>query len=54
MSQQKKNQKLFHLVLEYKGGHIKPVTVRASDEEVAKRRALKRNPEAVKATCVSM
>lgn len=54
MSQQKNNQKLYHLVLSYKSGHIKPVTVRASSEEVAKRRALKRNPEAVSAECVTM
>ena len=54
MSQQKKDQKLYHLVLSYKSGHIKPVTVRASSEEVAIRRALKRNPEAVSAECVTM
>ena len=54
MSKQKSDQKLYHLVLSYKSGHVKPVTVRASSEEVAIRRALKRNPEAVSAECVTM
>jgi hypothetical protein len=48
MSQQKKQQQLFTLILEYPSGYTKSVQVRATTEQVAKHRALKRNPEAVK------
>jgi len=47
LARQKKVQKLYTITLEYASGLFRTVQVRASDREVAEKRALKRNPSAI-------
>lgn len=43
----KKSTKLFNIVLVYANGMTRTVPVRATTREIAERRAMKRNPNAV-------
>jgi hypothetical protein len=47
LARQKKVQKLYTITLEYASGLFRTVQVRASDREIAEKRALKRNPSAI-------
>lgn len=44
----RKNQKHFIILLEFRHGVTREIHVRASSREIAERRALKHNPEAIK------